>query len=96
VLWAAYAEHPALRRPDSLPEEWEDNRALLRCNAQGSRYSHLVRNVELWLPCPFDFTFEGQDVNGRRIVVGSALTLARQLAELNGATWKAGEGDMAR
>jgi hypothetical protein len=57
-------------------------RSGLRCNAQGSRYSHLVRNVELWLPSPFDFTFEGQDVDGRRIVVGSALTLARQLAEL--------------
>jgi len=55
-----------------------------------------VRNVELWLPCPFDFTFEGQDVDGRRIVVGSALTLARQLAELNGATWKAAEGNLAR
>jgi hypothetical protein len=55
-----------------------------------------VRNVELWLPCPFDFTFEGQDVDGRRIVVGSALTLPRQLVELNGVTWKAGEGEMVR
>jgi hypothetical protein len=96
VLWAAYAEHPALRRPDSLPEEWDDDPALLRCNAQGSRYSHLVRNVELWLPSPFDFTFEGQDVDGRRIVVGSALTLARQLTELNAVTWKAGEGQVVR
>jgi hypothetical protein len=96
VLWAAYAEHPALRRPDRLPEEWDDDPALLRCNTQGSRYSHLVRNVELWLPSPFEFTFEGQDVDGRRIVVGSALTLARQLVELNGATWKAGEGAVAR
>jgi len=96
VLWAAYAEHPALRRPDSLPEEWDDDPALLRSNAEGSRYSHLVRNVELWLPSAFDFTFEGQDVDGRRIVVGSAPTLARQLAELNGATWKAGESEVAR
>jgi hypothetical protein len=96
VLWAAYAEHPALRRPDSLPEEWDDDPALLRCNAQGSRYSHLVRNVELWLPSSFDFTFEGEDVDGRRIVVGSALTLARQLTELNVATWKAGESRLVR
>src|SRR5262245_17676623 len=44
VLWAAYAEHPALRRPDSLPEEWDDDPALVRSNnRQGSRYSHLVR-----------------------------------------------------
>jgi hypothetical protein len=96
VLWAAYAEHPALRRPDRLPEEWDDDPALVRCNAGGSRYSHLVRNVELWLPSPFDFTFEGQDVDGRRMVMGSVIALARQLAELNGITWKAGEGVMAR
>jgi hypothetical protein len=96
VLWAAYAEHPALRRPERLPEEWDDDPALVRCNAEGSRYSHLVRNVELWLPIPFDFTFEGQDVDGRRIVMGSVATLARQLGELNGLTWKAREGDVAR
>ncbi len=90
VLWAAYAEQPALRRPATLPEEWDDDPALVRSNAAGfrSRYSHLVRNVELWLPVPFDVTFEGEDVDGRRIVVGSAATLARQLAELNAATWK--------
>jgi len=90
VLWAAYAEQPALRRPTTLPEEWDDDPALMRSNAEGfrSRYSHLVRNVELWLPVTFDVTFEGEDVDERRIVVGSAATLARQLAELNAATWK--------
>ena len=54
VLWAAYAEHPGLRRPATLPEEWDNDPALVRSNADGfrSRYSHLVRNVELWLPAP--------------------------------------------
>ncbi len=96
VLWAAYAEHPALKRPDLLPEEWDDDPALVHCNAAGfrSRYSHLVRNVELWLPGPFEFTFEGEDVDRRRIVVGSAATLVRQLADLNDATWKAAEVDI--
>ena len=97
VLWAAYAEHPALRRPVSLPEEWDDDPALMRCNAEGfrSRYSHLVRNVELWLPSAFPFTFEGEDVDGRRIVVGSATTLRGQFADLNAATWKMTEADVA-
>jgi hypothetical protein len=90
VLWAAYAEQPGLRPPASLPKDWDDDPALMRSNADGfhSRYSHLVRNVELWLPCPFDFTFEGEDVDGRRIIFGSVHTLGRQLAELNAATWK--------
>src|SRR5215218_2918775 len=97
VLWAAYAEHPALRRPDSLPDEWENDPALARSNAEGfrSRYSHLVRHVELWLPNPFPCTWDGEDVAGHRLVVGSAPTLRRQLADLNGATWKAGDGTVA-
>ena len=96
VLWAAYAEQAGLRRPATLPEEWDDDPALVRSNAEGfrSRYSHLVRNVELWLPVTFDFTFEGEDVDGRRIIVGSATTLGRQLGELNAATWKMDAGQL--
>jgi hypothetical protein len=96
VLWAAYAEQPTLRRPAALPKEWDDDGALVRSNADGfrSRYSHLVRNVELWLPTTLDFTFEAEDVDGRRIIVGSSTTLRRQLGELNAATWKMDEDEM--
>jgi hypothetical protein len=96
VLWAAYAEQPTLRRPAALPKEWDDDAALVRSNAEGfrSRYSHLVRNVELWLPTALDFTFEAEDVDGRRIIVGSTMTLHRQLGELNAATWKMDEDEM--
>lgn len=91
VLWAAYAEHPTLRLPATLPEEWDHDVALTRSSAEGirSRYSHLVRNVELWLPVACEVTFEGEDVEGRRVVMGSVKTLRRQLADLNAATWKA-------
>jgi hypothetical protein len=97
VLWAAYAEQPTLRRPAALPKEWDEDAALVRSNAEGfrSRYSHLVRNVELWLPTTLDFTFEGEDVDGRRIIVGSPTTLRRQLGELNAATWKMEEDEIA-
>lgn len=97
VLWAAYVEHPVLRTPATLPEEWDNDPALVRSNAEGfrSRYSHLVRNVELWLPIALDFTFEGESVDRRRVVMGSSATLARQLADLNAATWKAGMDEIA-
>lgn len=97
VLWAAYAEHPVLGRPNNLREEWENDPALARCNAEGyrSRYSHLVRHAELWLPSPFPFTFEGEDVGGHRVIIGSAPTLQRQLADLNAATWKADDRTVA-
>jgi hypothetical protein len=54
-----------------------------------------VRNVELWLPTTLDFTFESEDVDGRRIIVGSSTTLHRQLGELNAATWKMDEDEAA-
>ena len=97
VLWAAYTEQPTLSRPASLPKEWDEDAALMRSNAEGfrSRYSHLVRNVELWLPTTLDFTVEGEDVDGRRIVIGSSTVLRRQLGELNAATWKMDGDEMA-
>jgi hypothetical protein len=96
VLWAAYAEQPGLRRPATLPEEWDYDPALVGSNAGDfrSRYSHLVRNVELWLPCAFDFTFAGEDIDGRRVIVGSSTTLGRQLGELNAATWRMDAGEL--
>ena len=97
VLWAAYVEHPVLQAPLSLPEKWDNDPALVRSNVEGfrSRYSHLVRNVELWLPVAFDITFESESVDRRRIVMGSSATLACQLAALNAATWKAEPGEVA-
>jgi hypothetical protein len=94
VLWAAYSEHPALRRPGRLPEEWDDDTALVRCNAEGfkSKFGHLVRNVELWLPSAFTLTFEAEDASGRKTVIGSSETLAHQLVELNASTWRADLG----
>jgi hypothetical protein len=93
VLWAAYAEQRGLRRPRELPEEWDDDPALMHSNADGftSRFTHLVRNVELWLPSPFEFTFEAEDIGGSKVVIGSVITLRRQLAELNTGTWQASE-----
>ncbi len=97
VLWAAYAEHPTIRRPAVLPEGWDEDHALKRSNAEGfkSRYSHLVRNIELWLPSAFELTFEAEDPRGRRTVIGSATTLRKQLADLNVATWKADRDERA-
>ena len=91
VLWAAYAEQSALSRPDKLPDDWDDDPALARSNAPGfrSRYSHLVRNVEIWLPAEFTFTFEGDDIEGRRVMFGSVPRLGEQLRLLNQATWQA-------
>ena len=56
-----------------------------------------MRNVELWLPTMLDSTFEAEDVDGRRIVVGAPRRrCARQLGEPNAATWKMDDDEMTR
>jgi len=62
VLWAAYAEHPTFAvRP--IARRMGTTIRLMRsqCRRISLPYLlNLVRNVELWLPSPFEFTFEGE------------------------------------
>lgn len=96
VLWAAYAEHPDLERPAVEVEHYREDPAYLRCTAEGgiTKYSHIVRDLEFWLPWPFDGTLMASDPNGNVVGIGSSITLARQLGELNQATWRADEATL--
>jgi len=89
VLWAAYAEHPELDRPLRAVEEYQRDPAYLRSTAEGtrSRYSHVIRDIEFWLPWPFDGTLVASDPLGNKVGIGSSVILARQLRDLNRATW---------
>jgi hypothetical protein len=89
MLWAAYDEQQ-LSRPSNHVEKWADDPAYKACTADSfrSRYSHLY-DVELWLPCPFGFVFQTEDVGGNPVVIGSSLALLRQLEDLNQRTWRA-------
>jgi len=75
---------PSIRRcgqPATLPEEWDNDPALMRSNVVGfrSRYSHLVRNVRIVAAQPLSNSPLKEDIDGRRVVVGSTSTLRRQL-----------------
>lgn len=90
-LWAAYAEHPDLQRPAEHTGELANDPAFLRCNdPQGtSIYHQLVRDVEVWLPWDFAFTFRAETPAGGKVGLGSVPALRKQLAELNSKTWRA-------
>ncbi|HZD00120.1 MAG TPA: hypothetical protein VFA46_07970 [Actinomycetes bacterium] len=83
VLLAAHAEHPALPLPEHVSPDWPDDPAYLASMTPGpgSRFDQVLI-PELWLPCPFAFTFRTLDVTGQEVEVGSSPTLLGQLAAL--------------
>ena len=91
LLWAAYAEHPDLVRPLECIEDYSTDPAYQRCANPdyASTYSQLLRNVEVWLPCDFPFTFIAGDPAGNQMTFGSSIALLSQLEELNRKTWNA-------
>ena len=90
ILWAAYDDHKDLQPPAHFVELKGDP-AYQRATAKEaeSLYPHLIRDVEFWLPSPFDFTFKAEGPNGDVVTFGSAMILLRHLQELNDRTWKA-------
>jgi hypothetical protein len=96
ILWAAYDDHRDLQRPArfvDLPGDPAYERATAK-DAE-SRYPHLIREIEFWLPSPFDFTFKAEAPNGDVVAIGSTMTLLRHLQELNNRTWKADRAAIA-
>jgi hypothetical protein len=93
LLWAAYDDNPDCRRPVKGVSNWTKDRAFRRSNARKSqtRYPSLVQDVELWLPGEFSCVFEGPDIAGNKIVMGSVDSLCDELRTLNERTWRADE-----
>ncbi len=93
LLWAAYSEHPGLPRPYDCVEDWTADIAFQRSTDPSFKtsFSHLLRDVETWLPHEFAFTFRAADPNGQERGFGSSLTLRSQLELLNRRTWKAAD-----
>jgi hypothetical protein len=106
LLWAAYAEHPELPRPAQNPLSgeggsrggWHADPAFRASTTRGfpTRFGQLLDDVEIWLPAPFDFTFEAEWITGRTCRFGSCTALLVQLDDLNAATWRAGADDVER
>jgi len=98
-LWAAYTEHADLQRPTALVADLATDPAFLRSNnPEGtSVYHQVIREIELWLPWDFAFTFRAETAaGGSKVGLGSAPALRKQLADLNTKTWRASsEGTLA-
>jgi hypothetical protein len=85
VLLAAHAEHPRLPLPEDVSPDWPDDPAYLASitPGTGSRFDQVLI-PELWLPCPFAFTFRTLDATGQEVEVGSSRALLGQLEALRG------------
>ncbi len=91
LLWAAYAEHPSLSRPHDYIDDWTTDAAFRRSSDPNFKtaFSQLLRDVEIWLPHDFSFTFRAVDLTGHECIFGSSVALLAQLEELNRTTWNA-------
>ncbi|TAJ32579.1 MAG: hypothetical protein EPO67_10705 [Reyranella sp.] len=90
ILWASYAEHPDLPRPEQYVDFAEDP-AYGRSapNDAQSHFPAIIRETEFWLPADFEFTFKAPGPNGDAVMFSSAYGLFRQLRKLNEMTWQA-------
>lgn len=95
LLWAAHEEHPEIPRPESAPTDWTKSQAwqASAANRAGTRYGQLISGPEVWLPLDFSFTFEAEDLAGKRVPIGSSVQLLRELKSLNDRTWLASENE---
>ncbi len=101
-LWAAYAEHPELPRPEAMPADWTEDQVLAKSldNDFPSRFPQLLFAVDLWLPARIGEVFdapsplfsgepEEEDEDEEQTRFGSIPALLEELQALNGLTWKA-------
>lgn len=98
-LWAAYEEHPQLRIPIAIPESLAADPGFSLSASEGfkTRYPDLLCGTQIWLPLDFSLAFKATDCAGRDVMIGSSVSLVRQLDELNRRTWnsaEAGEPDV--
>jgi len=108
-LWAAYAEHPDIPRPQTMPDDWTEDPVLAKSldNDFPSRYPQLLFAVDLWLPARIGEVFdapsplfseepEEDDEDEEQIRFGSIPALLEELQDLNGLTWKVDSSTLER
>jgi hypothetical protein len=84
-LWIASLDNPGLKVESNwsaLPVQGVPERMV-------TRFSHIVRPPDIWLPATFEFSIETIDPKGKPAVLGSTISLLRQLGELNDLSWRA-------
>ena len=97
LLWASYADHPQMTRPQKLPEEWFDDPAFL-ATTEAERlgpFGNIVRS-NLWIPGDFKFNFGFVAPTNEKATIGSTSGFLESMNALNEATFKATSEDLHR
>jgi hypothetical protein len=89
MVWASHHEHPESPLPAVAPKEWSAYRPFIASQEGGkTRFPHLLRNTELWIPTALSFTFMAEDITGNKVGIGSVNNLKAELEMLNQETWQ--------
>lgn len=84
-LWIASLDDPDLR----VKSNWSALPSPAVSERMTERFSHIFLAPDFWLPAPFEFSIKTNDPKGKPAVLGSTLSLLRQLEELNDLSWRA-------
>lgn len=94
-LWAAYEEEPQLvpENIDIMGFDKDPAHCAVTTRAR-SRYSHLYRPTDLWIPVEMENLVLAPGLLGGEMGMGSSPRLVAQLEELNRRTWRADTRDL--
>jgi hypothetical protein len=97
LLWASYADKPGVDRPSQLPEDgWYSDPVFTAAIEKESKTPYRqILQPEIWLPCRFDFCFQGPSPVDQPAWIGSSIALLKQVEALNAATFRASEPELA-
>lgn len=84
-LWIASLDDPSLR----VKSNWSALPSPAVSERMAKRFSHIIQAPDFWLPASFEFSIETIDPKGKLAVLGSTISLLRQLDELNDLSWGA-------
>ena len=91
MIWAAYSGDDAKVAPKDIPESgWYEDPIFQKAieKDSGTPYRQIIQ-VEIWLPCEYNFVFQAPSPANQLTWFGSSYELMRQLDLMNENTFKA-------
>jgi hypothetical protein len=80
LIWTAYSHFPNKVPPEMVPESWANDCVFQAATSKDCKTpKKQILLPMIWLPCRFDFVFQGPSPMNQEIAIGSSSALFEQL-----------------